>query len=85
MDITVFIQPRHRILMKESSLSMISNQGVDGVRIGLCVLGGIYSEGIDLAGDRLGEITWLSWTASGVLKEILLRWCMIETNGAAVL
>lgn len=56
MDITVFIQPQTQDPDEREQFVHDFKSEPDGVRIGLCVLGGIYSEGIDLAGDRLGGV-----------------------------
>ncbi|NLN05095.1 MAG: ATP-dependent DNA helicase, partial [Clostridiaceae bacterium] len=56
MENTVFIQPQTQDPEEREQFVLDFKLEPDGVRIGLCVLGGIYSEGIDLAGDRLSGV-----------------------------
>ena len=56
IDVSIFVQrPSMPQEEREAFLeAFIPNP--TGIRVGLCILGGIYSEGIDLTGDRLSGV-----------------------------
>lgn len=53
---TVVIQPSSQDPAEREQFLKDFLPNPQGIRIGLCVLGGIYSEGIDLVGDRLSGV-----------------------------